>query len=110
MITISTTTLLDICALVVAVGGALTYIIKGVNTAKRPIEELQMQLDEHFEMLARDKKRLDEIEKVLDQQSDTNRLMLECLLAVLGHLEDGNHTNQMKETRSKVESFLLEKK
>ena len=27
----------------------------------------------------------------------------------LGHLEEGNHSNQMKETRRKVEEFLISK-
>lgn len=109
MITLSYTTLLDVCAIIVAIGGALTYIIKGVQQAKRPIDELQAQLDEHFDMLARDKKRLDEIDKIVETQAQTNRLTLECLLVMLGHLEEGNHTNQMAKARKKIESFLLEK-
>lgn len=109
MITLSYTTLLDVCAIIVAIGGALTYIIKGVQQAKRPIDELQSQLDEHFDMLARDKKRLDEIDKIVDTQAQTNRLTLECLLVMLGHLEEGNHTNQMAAARKKIELFLLDK-
>lgn len=110
MITISTSYLLEWCAIIVAIGGAITYLVKGINTAKRPIEELQRQLDEHLDMLARDKRRLDDLERQIQGHDGINRLMLECLLAVLGHLEEGNHTQQMAETRKKVELFLLEKK
>lgn len=109
MITISTTALTEACALIVAIGGAITYMMKGIREAKRPIEELQKQLDEHFDMLARDKKRLDDHDKAMDAQGETNRLTLECLLVMLGHLEEGNHSNQMKETRRKVEEFLISK-
>lgn len=110
MITINISTLLQICAIITAVGGALAWIVKGINTAKRPVEELQTQLDDHFSMLARDKKRLDELDNIVESQKATNRLCLECMLVILGHLEQGNHTNQMAETRKKVELFLLEKK
>lgn len=109
MITISYGAILETCAIIAAVGGAITYLAKGVQQARRPIDELQKQLDEHFDMLARDKKRLDEHDKAVELQTKTNRLTLECLLVMLGHLEEGNHTNQMAEARQKVERFLLEK-
>ena len=59
--------------------------------------------------VARHEKLLDEHEKLIKDQGDTERMLCKCMLALIDHEITGNGIENMKEIRSEMQSYLIEK-
>ena len=44
----------------------------------------------------------------IEDNAKCMRLLLEAVYSMLGHFEDGNNTNMLREEKKKIESFLYE--
>lgn len=83
--------LMGICAAVIAFGGAGAVIAKLFAAPMR----VQKQIEEHDEELKQSRKE--------------NAITLECILQMMNHMIDGNHTDQLICTRDKLQQFLIER-
>lgn len=90
--------ILGFCALITALWG----LWKIVKEWKKPSEDLKKTVDKHSELLDTDNKRLKEIE-------ESNKMMLQTLLAMINHNITGNGIDSMKEIRDKLQQYLIEK-
>ena len=83
-ITINIPTIIAFCGLVVAIGGAATYVSKLLKPLKKPYEEIQSEFED-IELrsaacekrFTTDEKRIDEHEKILVELANDNRVLLE---------------------------------
>ena len=100
--------LLKICAGISCVGLALSYLIKTIKTLFKPADEYIKKIQQHDELFANDKKRLDNIESIITDIRECTMLLLESQVATLEHLEDGNHTKMLQEKKNKIDNFLYE--
>ena len=104
---ISVEVFLQICAGIVCVGGALGYLIRGFRLMKKPSDEIQSILKKHDEYLDRDNKRLQNLEDIIADNTKCLRLIMEAVITMLSHFEDGNHTKELSSEKKKLESYLL---
>lgn len=100
---------LKICGLIVAIGGALLYLIRAIKTLTQPIADIKATLERHETYLERDKQRLDKLEQEVEQNQDSTKLILKSITAMLAHMETGNHTKQMAAIRTDIERYLIDK-
>lgn len=98
---------LQICAGIVCVGGALGYLFRGFQFIKKPADEVSRQLKEHSEYLDKDNKKLQKLEKAIDNNSECLRLLVGNMYTILGHFEDGNHTKELSREKKKIEEYLF---
>lgn len=77
-------------------------MVKIIKEIKKPNEELRAQVKENTDKLNRDFERMESIE-------DTNKVLCECMLALLNHEITGNSIDKMKESRDKMEKHLIQK-
>lgn len=97
---------LKLCAGISCVGLALSYLIKAINSVRKPVKDVSDKFKSYDEYFQRDKKRLDNFEKVILDSIECNKLLLEAVHSMLSHFEDGNHTNMLREEKKKIEKYL----
>ena len=86
------------CALITSLWGAW----KIVKEWKKPSDELKKTVEKHSELLDVDNKRLREIES-------SDKMILQCLLAIINHNITGNGIDRMKEIRDELQEFIIKK-
>ena len=59
--------------------------------------------------VARHEKLLDEHEKLIKDQGETEKMLCKCMLALIDHEITGNSIEHMKEIRSEMQAYLIEK-
>ena len=57
--------------------------------------------------LDRDNKRLQNLEDIIADNTKCLRLIMEAVITMLSHFEDGNHTKELSSEKKKLESYLL---
>lgn len=96
--TFTSTQILVICSLITAIWG----VYKIVKELKKPNDNLRNEVDEHSRLLDNDNKRLNDIE-------ESNRMILQSLLVIINHEITGNGIDKMKNTRDKLQEYLIER-
>lgn len=98
-----------ICGAIVSISAAITIIIKVINKAKEPernqnerITALESKVAKYEKYFDNDNKRLVELEK-------GNIVTQQALLALLSHAINGNDLDSLKEAKTKLERYLVNK-
>lgn len=86
------------CTLVAGLWG----VWKIVKELKKPSDDMKTVVQKHTELLEKDNRRLKEYE-------ESNQMVLKCLLVIINHEITGNGIEKMKETRDKLQEFLIDK-
>ena len=95
---ISSDHILIICSLITALYG----VYKIVKEIRKPNEDLKAEVSKHDRLLNTDNIRLKEVE-------DSNKMILQCLLVIINHDITGNGIDKLKDTRDKLQEYLIEK-
>ena len=77
-------------------------LFKIVKELKKPSDDLKALVQRHSELLDKDNRRLRESE-------ESTQMILKCLLVIINHEVTGNGIDKMKETRDKLQEFLVDK-
>lgn len=96
--TITSSQILAICTFITAIWG----VYKIVKELKKPNDNLRNDVDEHSRLLENDNRRLNDIE-------ESNRMILQSLLVIINHEITGNGIEKMKDTRDKLQEYLIER-
>lgn len=91
---------LAMCGSVATIAGAGAIIYKIYKSAKRPDTERDEALSKHQEMLDNDNKRLKELE-------ESNKIIMQSMLAIMSHEIDGNHVEDLKQARDDLQKYLI---
>ena len=95
---ISSSQILFICSLATALYG----VYKIVKELRKPNEDLKAEVSKHTRLLDTDNIRLKEVE-------ESNKMILQCLLVIINHDITGNGIDKLKDTRDKLQEYLIEK-
>lgn len=93
---------LAICGSIITVGGAGAIIAKLITKYRKPDKDRDETMKKHQEMLDNDNKRLKELE-------EGNKVVMQSLLAIMSHLIDGNHTEELKKSKEMVQEYLIKR-
>ena len=96
--TISSTQILALCAFITAIWG----VYKIVNELKKPNDDLHKEVERHSRLLNTDNERLQDIE-------ESNKMILQTLLVIINHDITGNGIDKMKDTRDKLQEYLIDR-
>lgn len=113
-LTLNVDTLIAVCGLIVAVGGAAAVLHKWVKPFMRPLKKLETRIDkleqrnqECTEFFTHDKERLDEHDTMLKEQAEDTKIIMESIALLMVHAETGNHTGEVRAGRVKLEKYLI---
>lgn len=94
---------------IIALGGAITvieHIAERVNIRRNRVAEQVAEhegtLEKHMQYLANDDKRIKSME-------ESNKLIMRGVMDLMTHEIDGNHTEQLKQTRHDMNKYLIER-
>lgn len=90
--------ILGFCALITALWG----VWKIVKEVKKPNNDLKAEVEKHSHLLDEDNRRLKEVEESM-------KMTLQSLLVIINHDITGNGIEKMKETRDKLQDYLVNK-
>lgn len=110
-----TAALIGVCAAAVGgvIAGAFSLLLQHTKHKDEQEDREQAITTEwrnHVdECLDRDQKAIRELQKHAGDTEEQGKLTLKCLMAILGHLQDGNHTGELKKRRDEIERYLIER-
>lgn len=91
---------LAICGGISIIAGGVAVIYNLFKKAKQPDTERDETLKKHTQMLDNDNKRLKELE-------ESNKIMMQSMLALMSHSIDGNHIEDLKQARDDLQKYLI---
>ena len=91
---------LAMCGSIATIAGAATVIYMLYKKAKQPDTKRDETLEKHGKLLDNDNKRLRELE-------DSNKIIMQSMLALMSHAIDGNHTEDLKIARDDLQKYLI---
>lgn len=94
---------LAMCGSIVTIGGAGVVIYKLYQKAKQPDQERNKMIMKHDRELDNCNTRLNSVE-------DGQAVMMEAVLAILNHLIDGEHKDDLIASAKNVNSYLIKNK
>ena len=72
-----------------------------------PITEINAKLSAHDEMLARDKRELEQLRKAMDEREKESRLTLRSLMVIMSHLINGNDVTKLQNIMEEINKYLI---
>lgn len=90
-------------------GNAANWLVKLVSVFKAPNAEQDRQLAELQEWRRGVDQKLDNDNRRLNRNEDSERITQRALLALLAHGIDGNHQKQMEEAKEELQNHLISK-
>lgn len=95
------------CAGVMTIGGAGAIFVALYRWAKKPDINRDEKLRGHDEMLANDKRRLDELEKRQQESEEADTVLMRAILALMNHAIDGDHIEELVTAKEDLHDFLF---
>lgn len=102
--------IISICTCIVTVGGAIKVFIEIKKAIKKPLDKIDEKLIYVDECLTRDKTRLDNMDEVLEDLTQAFNMLVKSNRTVLYHLEDGNHTGEIRKAEKEIDDWLMKGK
>lgn len=109
-ITLSVVNIISICTCIVTVAGAVKVFIEIKKAFMKPLNEIDAKLVHYDDFLKRDKERLDGMDSILNELTQSINMLVKSNRTMLYHMEDGNHTGEIKKEIDELDAWLLEGK
>ena len=109
-ITLSVVNVISICTCIVTVAAAIKVFVEIKKAFMKPINDLDEKLLHYDECLKRDETRLNNIDSVLGNLTQSINMLVKSNRTILYHLEDGNHTGEIKKELKEIDDWLMEGK
>jgi ATP/ADP translocase len=89
-----------VCVIITTLGGAGAIIVSIIKWWRQPDKTRDEMLKEHEKKLDNDHKRLMELE-------ESNKIMMQSMLALMSHAIDGNHIEDLRQARDDLQKYLI---
>lgn len=94
---------LAMCGSIVTIGGAGVVIYRLYQRAKQPDNERDKKMKEHDQKIENCTHRLDSVEGGM-------AVLMESVLAIMNHLIDGDHVDDLKASSANLQKYLINNK
>lgn len=108
-IELSWATVIYFCTCIITVGGALKVLNEAKKALKKPLEDVNDKLARYDKWLDKDKKHLDRIDYALEDLTKSINMLVKSNRTILYHLEDGNHSGEIRQELRDIDNWLIEK-
>lgn len=94
-------------ATITAFGGAAMVVAKAYRYIRKPFSDFGEDIERLEGYLARDKNRLEVMERVVSTQSEQNDLMLRALVKIIDKEVSGGNPDDLREVRDEIQEYLM---
>lgn len=109
-IEINMVTIISFCTCVVTVGGAVKILLEAKKAFQKPLDTVNEKLIYYDQCLKNDKKRLDDIDNVLSDLTQSINMLVKSNRTMLYHMEEGNHTGEIRSELQEIDEWLMQGK
>ncbi|MBQ2055432.1 MAG: hypothetical protein II489_03950 [Bacteroidaceae bacterium] len=104
----TTATIIYIASCIGVIGAAVKVLWNAKQALVKPLDDMNTKLKEHEQYLENDKRRLEEISKSIDELTEAINILIKSQQTVLDHLEDGNHSGEIKADKKRLNDWLVD--
>lgn len=101
-------TVVYIASCIGILGAAVKILYSAKKALLKPLDDIHAKLDDHDKFLANDKARLEKIDYVLEDFTESLNMLIKSHRTVLKHLENGNHTGEIKAEIEELDNWLID--
>lgn len=101
-------TVIYIASCIGILGAAVKILYSAKKALLKPLDDIHSKLDDHDKFLANDKAKLEKIDYILADMTDSMNMLIKSHRTVLYHLQEGNHTGEIKEEIEELDNWLIE--
>ena len=109
-IELSWATIIYFCTCIITVGGALKVLNEATKALKKPLDEVNEKLAHYDKCLDRDKNHLDKVDYAIEDLTKSINMLIKSNRTILYHLEEGNHSGEIKQELKDLDDWLLDKR
>ena len=99
--------IISICAGIITVGGAIKILFEAKKALQKPVNSINEKLIHYDQCLKNDKIRLDNVDDVLIELTQSINMLVKSNRTILYHLEDGNHTGEIRQELKELDAWLM---
>lgn len=103
-------TVIYVASCIGILGGAVKILYSAKKALLKPLDDINKKLADHDKFLANDKAKLEKIDYILADMTDSINMLIKSHKAVLMHLEDGNHTGEIKREIEVLDEWLINRR
>ena len=107
---INMVTIISFCTCIVTVGGAVKILLEAKKAFQKPLDTVNEKLIYYDQCLKNDKKRLDDMDNVLGELTQSINMLVKSNRTILYHMEEGNHTGEIRSELKELDDWLMEGK
>ena len=107
VVTLSWASIAYVAGIIVALGSAWKVVLEAKRALNKPHEETNKKFEHYDECLAKDKKRIDELETTLKILGRDNEIELKALRDIINHLRTDNNTGEMQKVEDDIDKYLI---
>lgn len=101
-------TVVYIASCIGVVGAAVKVLLSAKKALLQPLDDINTKLLAHDTFLANDKARLEKMDLVLEDMTESMNMLIKSHRTVLHHLEEGNHSGEIKKEIEELDNWLIE--
>ena len=102
-----TLSLMSIVVTLTSIASAIVAVSAAWKVLSKPHKDVQNKFKEYDGYLARDKERLDELERVLKILGKDNEMELRAIRDMINHLRTDNNTGEMEKIEDDIDGYLI---
>lgn len=99
--------LIGLCAGSLSVWGVIKAVVEIRRMLAKPQDAMLQKLAQLESDIAQHGRMLDNDNRRINDQDESQKLLLGGMLQLINHEIDGNHTAQLHEQRNKIEQYLI---
>ena len=101
-------TIIYIASCVGVLGAAVKVLYSAKQALVKPLNDINEKLKEHDEFLANDNRRLERIDFAISDMTDSLNMLIKSHRTVLYHLQEGNHSGEIKKEIEELDNWLID--
>lgn len=106
-IDLNVATIIYLASCIITVGGAVKALLEAKKALQKPLNEVNKKIEHYDKCLDNDKRHLDKIDEVLEENTKAINMIVDIDLTMLRHMSDGNNTGEINEKIKKIEDWLF---
>lgn len=90
------------------VAGAIKILWEVKKKLQQPLDDLAAKIEDHDKFLKNDKQHLERVDYALEDLTVSLNMLVRSNRVILDHLQEGNHTGEIKAELKAIDNWLLE--